>query len=114
MERITEELRAKIDASPSQPLNLRAAADQLGVRVVSAAKLVPKKRLLEIENIQAFAFSACTFDINNRRVIVCNPIRAAERRASDIAHELAHIILKHDLAEIQYLDGIPFRTCQPG
>lgn len=89
-------------------------AEQLGVRVISATDLVPLERLQEIERIQTFAFSACTFEINEQHVIVYNPIMSAGRQASDIAHELAHIILDHDLAEIQYLDGIPFRTCQPG
>lgn len=113
-ERISEELRAKVSAPLSKPLNLAAVAEQLGVRVISAADLVPLERLQEIESIQTFAFSACTFEINEQHVIVYNPIMSAGRQASDIAHELAHIILEHDLAEIQYLDGIPFRTCQPG
>ena len=113
-ERISEELRAKANAPLSKPLNLAAVAEQLGVRVVSATDLVPLERLQEIERIQTFAFSACTFEINEQHVIVYNPIMSAGRQASDIAHELAHIVLEHDLAEIQYLDGIPFRTCQPG
>lgn len=113
-ERISEELRAKANAPLSKPLNLAAVAEQLGVRVISATDLVPLERLQEIERIQTFAFSACTFEINEQHVIVYNPIMSAGRQASDIAHELAHIVLEHDLAEIQYLDGIPFRTCQPG
>lgn len=113
-ERISEELRAKANAPLTKPLNLAAVAEQLGVRVISATDLVPLERLQEIERIQTFAFSACTFEINEQHVIVYNPIMSAGRQASDIAHELAHIVLEHDLAEIQYLDGIPFRTCQPG
>ena len=69
--------------------------------------------LQEIERIQAYAFSACTFEINKCHVIVYNPIRTRPRRRSDIAHELAHILLKHDLTEIQYLNEVPFRTCRP-
>lgn len=111
---IAEELRAKIGATASKPLDLTAVAEQLDVRVKSAADLVPLKQLQEIERIQTYAFSACTFEINDQHVIVFNPLMSAGRQASDIAHELAHIILDHELAEIQYLDGIPFRTCHPG
>ncbi len=113
-ERLAEELRARVDADPARPLDLTAVAARRGVRVVSAADLVALERLQEIERIQAFSFSACTFDIDGHQIIVFNPIRSAARQASDVAHELAHIVLEHDLAEIQYLDGVPFRTCQPG
>jgi Zn-dependent peptidase ImmA (M78 family) len=42
-----------------------------------------------------------------------SPLRNSGRQNSDIAHELAHIMLKHDLSEIRDLNGIPFRTCRP-
>ena len=112
-ERIAKRLRANADVARTGPLDLRAVAKSLDVRIVSAKKLVPIESLQEIERIQAYAFSACTFEINERHVIVYNPIRTRPRRRSDIAHELAHIILKHDLTEIQYLNEVPFRTCRP-
>ena len=113
-ERLAEELRARVAADPARPLDLTAVAASLNVRVVSAADLVALERLQEIKRIQAFSFSACTFEIDGRQIIVFNPIRSDARQASDVAHELAHIVLEHQLAEIQYLDGVPFRTCQPG
>ena len=112
-ERIAKRLRANAGVARTGPLDLRAVAKSLDVRIVSAKKLVPIESLQEIERIQAYAFSACTFEINERHVIVYNPIRTRPRRRSDIAHELAHIILKHDLTEIQYLNEVPFRTCRP-
>ena len=45
-------------------------------------------------------------------MIVFNPLRSAERSASDIAHEVSHLLLEHELTEIQFFDGVPFRTCQ--
>jgi Zn-dependent peptidase ImmA (M78 family) len=111
-ERIALDLRTRIGADPRGQLDLHRLAKELGVRVVAADTLVGLDRLEEIERLQAFAFSACTFDIHGAAVIVYNPLRTEARRVSDIAHELAHIILKHDLSEIQELDGVPFRTCQ--
>jgi len=81
--------------------------------VVSAGDLIEVARLEELERIQAFAFSACTFHIDGRHIIVTNPLRQPGRQASDIAHEIAHIILKHDLTEIRVVAGVPFRTCRP-
>lgn len=112
-ERTAEELRSASGARSDRPLELTALAAHVGARVVAADDLVPIERLQEIERLQAFAFSACTFDIDGVVVVVFNPLRKPDRRASDIAHELAHLILDHDLSEVQYLDGVPFRTCRP-
>jgi Zn-dependent peptidase ImmA (M78 family) len=45
--------------------------------------------------------------------IVVNPLRTRARMASDIAHEVSHLMLEHDLTEIREVDGVPFRTCRP-
>nr|WP_246481430.1 ImmA/IrrE family metallo-endopeptidase [Amycolatopsis umgeniensis] len=66
-----------------------------------------------MERLQAFAFSAATFEIEQRKIIVVSPLRNTGRQNSDIAHELAHVMLKHDLSEIREVDGMPFRTCKP-
>jgi Zn-dependent peptidase ImmA (M78 family) len=66
-----------------------------------------------LQRLQAFAFSAATFDIEGHKIIVFSPLRAAGRRNSDIAHELAHLMLRHDLSEVRDLNGMPFRTCRP-
>jgi Zn-dependent peptidase ImmA (M78 family) len=112
-EKTADELRSAIGALSDRNLDLNALAEHVGARIIAADELVPIERLQEIERLQAFGFSACTFDVKGRVVVVYNPIRKPDRRASDIAHELAHLILKHDLSEVQYLDGVPFRTCRP-
>jgi Zn-dependent peptidase ImmA (M78 family) len=76
-------------------------------------KLVDVEELEELEHLQAFAFSAATFEIENRKIVVVSPLRNSGRQNSDIAHELAHLMLKHDLSEIREIDGMPFRTCKP-
>jgi Zn-dependent peptidase ImmA (M78 family) len=83
------------------------------VALVSAETLVELSRLEEIERLQTFAFSAATFEIRGRRIIVTNPLRTDERLASDVAHELAHLLLDHRLSEVREIDGVPFRTCMP-
>ena len=112
-EEIARDIRAAAGVGPCAPLDLENVAASRDVRIVSAGDLVPIESLQEIESIQAFSFSACTFEINGGHVVVYNPIRKRPRRRSDIAHELAHIILQHDLTEIQYLNDVPFRTCRP-
>lgn len=111
-EKIANEVRSAIGATSDRTLDLRSLAQHVGARLVAANELVPIERLQEIERLQAFAFSACTFDIDGVVVVVYNPLRKPERRASDITHELAHLILEHELSEVQYIDGVPFRTCR--
>jgi len=105
--------RTELGLAPADPLDAHRLARHLKVAVVSAEELVARERLEEIERLQAFAFSAATFKVAGRTVIVTNPLRTTGRLASDIAHELGHLIRKHELNEVREVDGVPFRTCQP-
>jgi Zn-dependent peptidase ImmA (M78 family) len=111
-ERISKDIRAELDLGVDDPLPIEDAARLRDVDVVSAAALVDLERLEELERLQAFSFSACTFDIDGHDVIVFNPLRSEERRRSDIAHELSHLQLEHELTEIREVAGVPFRTCR--
>lgn len=112
-ERTALKYRVELGLEPSDALDPRALAGHLGVAVVDAGSLVPVEDLEELERIQAYSFSAATFDISNRKIIVVSPLRGLGRQNSDIAHELSHVILDHDLSEVRELAGMPFRTCKP-
>lgn len=88
-------------------------ADHVEARLISGEQLVDIERLHELERLQAYSFSAATFDIRGKKVIVTNPIRSSGRLASDIAHEVSHMILGHELSEVRELAGMQFRTCEP-
>lgn len=110
-ERKAVEIRTALGLKSHEPVDLRAVAHTKGVAIVLASDLVEVSRLEEIERLQAYAFSACTFEIKERLFIVVNPLHSENRQNSDIAHELAHVILEHKLTEIRELAGTPFRTC---
>lgn len=112
-EREAARLRNELELASHDPLDPRDLASHLNIVIVDASDLVELAELEELERLQAFAFSAATFDIDGRTIIVVNPLRTIGRQNSDIAHELAHVLLKHDLSEIRELDGMPFRTCKP-
>lgn len=113
-ERRATDLRTKIGLAPAASATSEQLAAAAGITIVDAATLIDVERLVELENIQAFAFSACTFEIRERRIIVTNPLRSGGRRNSDVAHELSHVLLEHDLAEVRDVGGMFFRTCEPG
>jgi Zn-dependent peptidase ImmA (M78 family) len=112
-ERESARLRRELGLGPAAPLGIQDLAAHLTVKIVSADQLIALARLEELERIQAFSFSAATFKIRERDYIVTSPLRTAGRRSSDIAHELAHMLLKHELSEIREIEGVPFRTCRP-
>lgn len=112
-EREAARVRKELGLASHDRLDPRDLAGHLSVSIVDAAELVAVSELEELERLQAYAFSAATFEIQNRKIIVVSPLRTTGRQNSDIAHELAHVMLKHDLSEIKDLDGMPFRTCKP-
>jgi Zn-dependent peptidase ImmA (M78 family) len=112
-EREAARLRQEMGRRSADPIQVAELAAHLGVRMISADRLVARERLEELERLQSFAFSAATFDIRGQPVIVTNPLRVAGRLASDGAHELAHLLLKHELSEVREIDGVMFRTCKP-
>ena len=112
-EKEAERLRSELNLEPSDALSPNEIAAHMGVAIVRADELVDLERLEELERLQAFAFSAATFELEDRKIIVVNPLRSEGRLNSDVAHELAHILLGHELAEIREIGGVPFRTCLP-
>jgi Zn-dependent peptidase ImmA (M78 family) len=112
-EREASRIRAELGLADNDRLDPRALAAHLEIAVVDAADLVGRERLEELERLQRYAFSAATFEIGQRKVIVVSPLRDEGRQNSDIAHELSHVLLGHQLSELRQLNGIAFRTCTP-
>lgn len=110
-ERIAQSVRSELGMGTAQMVTPEDLADTLGVEVRSGDELISRKRFEELEQIQGGAFSACTFRPSNGRVVVVyNPISSPTRKRSDLAHELAHILLDHDLSRIEKLGDITFVT----
>ena len=112
-EREAARVRKELGLAAHDHLDPRDLASHLQISVVDAGDLVDITELEELERLQAFAFSAATFMIKDRKIIVVNPLRNTGRQNSDIAHELAHIMLEHELSEVREIGDMPFRTCKP-
>ena len=112
-ERQAAGVRCEWGLKPSGRLAPEDLADHVKATVVSADRLVSRESLEQLERLQAYAFSAATFDVQGRTFIVVNPLRHDARKASDIAHEVSHLMLQHELSEVREVEGVPFRTCRP-
>ena len=112
-EREALRVRTEMGLRPSDAIDIQALAQHLDVGIVKGEDLIGRERFEELESIQTGAFSAATFEIRGRKFIVTSPLQSPGRLASDIAHELSHVMLKHELSEIREVEGLPFRTCKP-
>jgi Zn-dependent peptidase ImmA (M78 family) len=98
---------------PTERLDSVELARYVGAEVRSADELTTLAKLEALEEIQPGAFSACTFSIKNRHVIVYSPLSSPGRRQSDIAHEVSHLVLRHEVKQVQRIGGLSFFTCDP-
>lgn len=113
-ERLADRTRAQLGLLPSQRMSIRDLAAHLSIEVHSATDLVDPAELAELNELQPGAFSAATFHLGgDRTVIVYNPDNDRGRTNSDIAHEIAHVLLCHEVRELQQISGHTFFTCNP-
>jgi Zn-dependent peptidase ImmA (M78 family) len=112
-ERLSERVRDDLGLKRADQLPLDRLAASLDSELRSAVDLIDINRLVEIDTLQPGAFSACTFDIGDRHVIVWNPLASPGRRTSDIAHELSHLLLNHAVKEVQTIGELTFFGCDP-
>jgi hypothetical protein len=100
-ERIAELVRRDLGLEPLDRIDCLALAEAWGIPVVSLGELREDGasessigRLMSAET----GFSAATVVVGPRRLIVYNPRHEPGRKASSLAHELAHVILEHEAA----------------
>lgn len=109
-ERRAAALWADLAIAVTDPLDLAAAAESLGARIVMADTLIARTRLEQLEEVQPYAFSACTFEVRDQPVIVLNPLRSHGRQRADCAHELSHLLLRHQMRVPERMGGLVFFT----
>lgn len=114
-ERLSVRLRKEIGVAPEIRINIDDLAKHVGIEVKSADELVPLDKLEQLDAIQSGCFSAATFSLpDGRTVAITNPVNTTKgRRDSDLAHEVAHILLSHEPRRADRLGGLTFFQCDP-
>ena len=111
-ERIARGVRSDMGLNAAKSVAPEDLASLLGIEIRAGDELVQRERFRELERIQPDSFSACTLRPSPERVvIVYNPLSAKSRRRSDLAHELAHILLDHELSRLERLGDVTFFSC---
>jgi Zn-dependent peptidase ImmA (M78 family) len=91
-----DELRKEMGVPLHAPLCPRKLCAHLDVPVILLSSLpeCPEKGLL-LAQARGYGFSAAACYEGTRAFILLNDASERKRQASDIAHELAHVILRH-------------------
>ena len=112
-ERTAAEYRQTLHVPIDMALDPGALAALLRVRVTTPEELpalsaASCRQLIEID---AASWSAVTVSQGSAHLVVLNSSHSPARRASSLAHELAHIILNHVSDQVQLsCEGLLFRT----
>lgn len=125
-DRHAADLREAVGCSEYKTIDLPAVARYLKVTVLAADKVLASLEPLQtLHEEQEGAFSAATFVFHGRTVVLYNPIdlngryiTPAEakhdgRTRSNVAHEFSHLVLGHQVREVQQIAGHSFFTCNP-
>jgi hypothetical protein len=100
-ERTAELVRGDLGLLPLDRLDCFALAEAWAIPVVSLGELredgASEASIRRLTSPDA-GFSATTIVVGPRRLIVYNPRDEPGRKASSLAHELAHVILEHEAA----------------
>lgn len=107
------QLRKQLQVSPQSPLDPYQLAAHLGV-VLKTPKDFPKlatDTMARLLGEHTDSWSAFTITNGRNPMIVYNPRHSPARIASNLMHELAHIILGHRPAKMfMNASGIPLRS----
>lgn len=101
-ERTSASLRAELGLVVTDRLEPAALARYLAVELRKPADIpdIPQEVLHQLLEIDPSGWSAVTVLLPTKATIVYNPRHSPGRQASDIVHELAHLILGHEPARL--------------
>jgi Zn-dependent peptidase ImmA (M78 family) len=102
-EEMALEVRARMMIAWDGRLDPRELARHVGVPVFDLKALVavgmPESSLRHLLGNGRKEFSAALFKRDGLRLIVANPVHSIGRQASNIVHEVAHLLLEHEPPE---------------
>jgi len=101
-------IRTRLQLGSTDPLPPKALADQLGVRIWTPHDVpgLSREALNHLVSSAGDEWSALTIHVGDVGVIVINPTHSRARQASDLMHELSHVIRGHKPSQIHHLlDG---------
>lgn len=103
-ENIAEGVRRELGLSPYSVLNMGDLSHYLGVRLITPDEVsgLSKEARSVLLGDESADWSAVTVGEAPRIIIIHNPLNSAARRASDLSHEMSHLLLRHKPSTVVY------------
>lgn len=101
--------RRELGIPPIGPLDPRVLARHLGITIWTPANIpgLDRKDILHLTVTARSSWSAATLRIGNTSLIIVNEGHALTRQNNSIAHEIGHIVLRHEPAKmLMTADGL--------
>jgi len=105
-ENISARYRAQFGLQIEDPFPYRKLAESLGILIWTPADVpgLSSSHLTVLTDSDSSEWSAVTVTVNQKSLIIVNSSHSERRLANDITHELAHLILDHDVARLDVSD----------
>lgn len=110
-ENISENTRQRLKLLPYEPLAPSILAENMGVIILDFSEIqgLDPSSANYLLSRQGDEWSAVTVYAAGKKIIVVNPRHSDARQASNIMHELAHIIRGHKPSQVQRYQGYALR-----
>ena len=102
-ENMAESIRLDLELRPSDPLPMTELAAYLGARIITPSDIPGISESSRcVLNDESEDWSALTISGSSPIFVICNPRNSTGRWSSDIAHELAHLLLRHSPSTLMF------------
>jgi Zn-dependent peptidase ImmA (M78 family) len=101
-ERTALAVRRDLGLSADAPITPKELASYLDVTLWTPSNVpdLPVDVLKQLLETDPYGWSAVSQQIDGRVIVIYNPMHSSGRQASDIVHELAHLLLDHEPATV--------------
>lgn len=111
-ERLSIKLREDMGVHPCAKLCAFKLLEHLKLKLIKATDLISDEKSLSLlQGINGYKNEWSALTMINRegeKIILYNPFNSEARQQSDLMHEIAHILCKHELSKESYDFEIPF------
>lgn len=103
-ENIAQSIRSDLERRPSDPVPVAELAAYLGVLLITPSDIpdMSASSLHALLKGESNDWSALTISGPSKTFVIYNPTNSLGRRSSDIAHELAHLLLRHSPSTLMF------------
>jgi Zn-dependent peptidase ImmA (M78 family) len=101
-ENVSVQLRKDLAIAPTEPLDVKALGDWLDIEIRTPDQIpgLESKWTHILLKKDPDAWSAVTLATNSKNLIILNSSHSKARQASDLTHELSHILIGHEAGRV--------------